>query len=187
MESQSWIDTAIGELERVGVTFASGLDDTEGVAIESQFAFVFPPDLRALLQAALPTSRDFVDWRGDAALIHKRMRWPYEGICFDIEHNNFWMLDWGERPANLPDAFKIAEKQVSAAPKLIPIYSHRYIPDDPQRSGNPVFSVWQTDIIYYGYDLPCYLQREFKFSISHSGPSQPRRIRLWPDIAENGV
>ncbi len=46
-------------------------------------------------------------------------------------------------------------------PKLIPIYSHRYIPSSLNEIGNPVYSVHQTDIIYYGKDLWDYFNIAF--------------------------
>lgn len=50
---------------------------------------------------------------------------------------------------------------VAAAPRLLPIYSHRYLLAEPCRAGNPVFSVYQSDIIVYGTDLRTYLLHEF--------------------------
>ncbi len=45
---------------------------------------------------ALPVSGGFIDWRsaGDEAL-RARFTLPYEDICFDIEHNEFWLRSWG--------------------------------------------------------------------------------------------
>lgn len=45
-------------------------------------------------------------------------------------------------------------------PRLIPIYAHRFTPAAPSPSESPVFSVWQTDIIYYGANLLEYLTNE---------------------------
>jgi len=45
---------------------------------------------------------------------------------------------------------------------LIPIYSHRYIPSRHCEINNPIFSVHQTDIIYYGENLEEYFKVEFK-------------------------
>jgi hypothetical protein len=33
---------------------------------------------------------------------------------------------------------------------------------------NPVFSVYQMDMIYYGYNLTSYLENEFRFTLSES-------------------
>ena len=82
-------------------------------------------------------------------------------MAFDIENNVFWIDEWGTRPDNISDAIEVARKHVVGAPKLIPVYSHRYIPTDPCAAGNPVFSVQQTDIIYYGQNLWDYIEQEF--------------------------
>jgi hypothetical protein len=46
-------------------------------------------------------------------------------------------------------------------PRLVPVFSHRYLPAEPHLSGNPVLSVYQTDIIYYGSNLKRYIAHEF--------------------------
>lgn len=48
-------------------------------------------------------------------------------------------------------------------PKLIPIYGHRYIPIVNGLDNPPIFSVYQTDVIYYGIDLENYFRIEFDF------------------------
>jgi hypothetical protein len=53
------------------------------------------------------------------------------------------------------------------------------MPDEPQGAGNPVFSVHQTDIIYYGFDLADYLRHEFNLPGREPWPSQIRTIRFW--------
>lgn len=141
--------------------YTPGLSDAEVRDIEGRFAFRFPPDLRWFLQQGVPTGDAFPDWRGVEESIRERLRWPLDGMCFDIEHNGFWLPAWGERPKELEAAFAIAERAVADAPKLIPIYIHRYLPDRPHAAGNPVLSVYQTDIIHYGADLSDYFRREF--------------------------
>lgn len=115
------------------------------------------------------------------------IRWPLDGICFDIKHNGYWRSDWGEKPKGLEDAFGVARQKVAEAPLLIPIYSHRYIPDNPCMAGNPIFSVYQTDIIYYGSDLKNYLENEFHyfFNTPKYHISEPiRRIEFWSLLVE---
>jgi hypothetical protein len=53
------------------------------------------------------------------------------------------------------------------------------IPDDPHLEGNPVFSVHQTDIIYYGYDLEDYLRHEFDLPGRKAWPEHLRPVRFW--------
>lgn len=140
----------------------------------------FPPDLRQLLQTALPTGDRFPDWRsGKQSELHEWLDLPRTGILFDVEHNSFWLHEWGERPANLTDALDLASEQVRAAPTLIPMYAHRMMPDEPELPGNPVFSVHQTDIVYYGFDLLDYLRHEFELSERDPWPDEVRAIRFW--------
>jgi len=153
-------------LKHTRIVLAPGLSSEEIAVIESRFGMHFPPDYRALLMDVLPISDDFVDWRhGDLIAIQRQFAWPYDGICFDIEHNDFWLPKWGPRPTNLTEAFAIVAHAVQQAPALIPICGHRYIPATPNESGNPIFSVYQTDIIYYGRDLLEYLENELSRAV----------------------
>jgi hypothetical protein len=143
------------------VLFAEGLSDREVEATEERFGFRFPPDLRALLQTALPCCPRFPDWRsGDAKDLQEWLDLPKEGILFDVE-NGIWLEQWGPRPAETRSAIAHVSELIATAPRLIPIYGHRMIPDEPNAEGNPVLSVHQTDIIYYGTDLKNYLCCEF--------------------------
>jgi hypothetical protein len=152
-------------LKRANIVLAPGMSSEEIVAVESRFGMRFPPDYRALLMDVLPISGNFVDWRrGDPIAIQRQFAWPYEGICFDIEYNAFWLPEWGPRPINLTDAFAIATHAVQQAPVLIPIFGHRFIPATPSESDNPIFSVYQTDIIYYGRNLLEYLENELSLA-----------------------
>jgi len=81
---------------------------------------------------------------------------------FDVENNNFWLKSWGEKPSGLEDKLLIAKKQMEAVPKLIPIMGHRYIPSEPNETGNPIYSVYQMDIIIYGENLWEYFELEFR-------------------------
>jgi hypothetical protein len=144
-----------------------GLSLSELDGVESFFAFRFPPDLAELLRAGLPIGEKWPNWRAavqgdDNAIkqIQQMLDWPHEGMCFDVEHNGAWDPSWGSRPASMQDALRIASDAVRAAPMLIPVYGHRYLPSDPCEAGNPVFSIHQWDIIVYGRDLQSYFEAE---------------------------
>jgi hypothetical protein len=174
-------------LERAGVIFSAGMEERELLAVEKRYGFQFPDDLRRFLQDALPISPSWVNWReASEKEIQDRLDWPYEGICFDVECNGFWLEAWGPRPENLKSAFAIVKEQLLLAPKLIPICSHRYLPDRPNAEGNPVFSVHQTDIIYYGADLENYLENEFgyHFGTTYRIREPLRKIEFWSDLAD---
>ena len=182
MPDAMWTDL-VDILRNNGVEFEAGLTDAEVVSAEVRYGFRFPPDLRALLQAGLPHGGDFPDWRdGDETALIGWLDLPRRGILFDIEHNGFWLDEWGPRPLSLQLAQRVAGELVAAAPRLIPIYKHRMMPSEPHLSGNPVFSVHQTDIIYYGVDLRDYLIHEF-LAQKDIGvwpiPQDVRRVPFW--------
>jgi len=174
-----WSDL-IELLDRANVPFDEGLTDDEIVRAESKYDFHFPDDLRQFLQTALPRGYPiFPDWRsGDEEWIRSMLRWPLEGVLFDVEHD-FWLPEWGVRPARTEAAKLVAESYVNRAPRLIPIHKHRMMPDRPQQEGNPVLSVWQTDIIYYGFDLDDYLRHEFRLPDRKPWPAKVRPIEFW--------
>lgn len=180
----------IRKLKAKKVKFEHGLSDEEVQQIENKFNLNFPPDLRDFLQKELPISDGFINWRlglqskSEAMDIRKRIDWPFSGIVFDIEHNAFWMEEWGEKSSDLNKNIMVAEIYYETYPKMIPIYSHRYIPSEPHKTGNPVFSIYQTDIIYYGYDLAHYFAHEFHFELSDKFPiiNAPNHIDFWGDI-----
>jgi hypothetical protein len=150
------------------------------IAVEGRFGFRFPPDLREFLQTALPRGPQFPDWRsGDEAELRDWLDLPRQGVLFDVEHNEFWLEEWGPRPSSLGEALRVAGELVAAAPQLIPIYMHRMMPDEPHLPGNPVFSVHQTDIIHYGFDLADYLRNEFHLPGGEPCQEQVRPIRFW--------
>ena len=161
----------IETLNKKGIIFDDGLNDQETDRLESRFDIIFPNDLKLFLQHALPVSDGFINWRQGltskekAENIVSRISQPLEGMIYDIKNNGFWFDQWGDKPKEFDDQFEIATNHYFTYPKLIPIYSHRYIPNQPRESGNPVFSVQQMDIIYYGYDLASYFAKEFKFEL----------------------
>jgi hypothetical protein len=136
--------------------------------------------LRSFLQTVLPLGDRFPDWRdGHADELTDMLDAPRRGILFDIEHNGFWLPEWGPRPEALRDACAQASDLIRDAPTLIPILGHRMMPAEPHAAGNPVFSVHQTDIIYYGFDLTDYFQHEFALPDRKPWPDSIRSIRFW--------
>jgi hypothetical protein len=127
----------------------------------------------------------FPNWREDpAAIIANAREWVLGAFLDDVEDNGFWMDAWGAQPSDVDEALAVAEQHVAAAPLLLPVYAHRFLPAEPNLAGNPVFSVWQaTDTIYYGYNLQNYLRNEFLSGEPDLGtPQDHRAIRFWSEI-----
>ncbi|NMO13940.1 SMI1/KNR4 family protein [Pyxidicoccus fallax] len=160
---------------------APGLTAAELAQAEERFQFRFPPDLAEFLREGLPTGDGFPRWRTLDATLSRQFGWPLEGMLFDVECNGFWVDEWGERPEDLEAAKRIATEAVRAAPVLVPVYAHRYLPAEPLEAGNPVISVHQTDIICYGHDLASYFEAEwgvgYQAAVRHE---LCRPIRFWP-------
>jgi hypothetical protein len=174
-------------LRRGRVVVDVGLSAAEIADIEARYQFTFPLDYRALLMEGMPISDGFVDWRrATPADIQKKLTWPYEGICFDIEFAQFWLDEWGEQPDNLEAAFAIAANAVQQAPPLIPICGHRYIPGHSAEAGHPIFSVHQTDIIYCGSNLLEFLENELRVDghYRHQISEPLRYIPFWSMLVE---
>jgi hypothetical protein len=105
----------------------------------------------------------------------------------DITHNGFWLPEWGDRPAATETAHAIARQAVAAAPPLIPVCGHRYIPSLPHERNNPIYSVHQTDIIYYGQTLFDYFENEFRDAFGRTAyqytpPFKP--IAFWTRLVD---
>ena len=87
----SQIKTLIDLLKSKGIVFAAGLAQEETLEVEQKFDLTFPPDVKEFLQAALPVSKGFYDWRKalyfdeEASKIQSMINWPLEGIQFDID------------------------------------------------------------------------------------------------------
>lgn len=162
------------------------MSDAEVSAVEVAYGFRFPPDLRALLQHALPVGRGFPNWRsGPESDLKDRLAWPLEGLRFDVEHNAVWLSGWGARPAPLRDAIARLRRLVAEAPTLVPVYGHRFIPANPWAEGNPVLSVVQSDIIHFGNDLVDCFRRDFLVPPPGWAAKAPRKVRFWNEIIED--
>ncbi|MBW8860507.1 MAG: SMI1/KNR4 family protein [Caulobacter sp.] len=151
-------------------------------AAEARFGFTFPPDLRAMLLKHRIAAA--LDWSRDHEKIAESFAWPYEGLLFDVENNGLWWPEWGPRPGDPAERAAALRRAVDAAPKLIPVYGHRYIPETPHEAGNPVLSVYQADIIVYGTTLDDYLRHEFDWKVDVASPPRLKIIPFWSEVVE---
>lgn len=157
------LDKVISKIKNSGQTCHHPMSDDQVLTAEQTFGVKFPKPMKYALNVGLPSK--CYNW-GDLSnknidKINEALGWPLEGLIFDVEFNNFWLDTWGKKPSSLEDAINITKEQFLKVPKLIPIFSHRYIPQEPDDWYLPIFSVYQTDIIYYGANICLYLSTEF--------------------------
>lgn len=179
------------EILRPNVRLEAGLSESELGRVEESYGFRFPPDLRELLGAALPLDlvdaerQRFPNWReAPNEFIQHYMDWPLEGVLFDVEYNDFWFGTWGERPVKVSEALAVTRRRFADVSRLIPLFLHRFLPSQPCEAGNPVFSVHQTDVVYYGSDLLEYFENEIFEQYNLKGYSTTiRPIPFWSDLA----
>jgi hypothetical protein len=135
--------------------------------IQAKWSLRFPPDLVALYRERRlvidhpeHAYMNSFDWLTEPdKKIRDALDWPLEGFLFDVAHG-LWWPEWGGMPETLPERREKFLAIFAEAPKLIPISGHRCIPETPHEAGNPVFSVWQMDVICYGADLAHYIRHE---------------------------
>ena len=166
-----------------------GLTDEEFEKIENFYSIKFPISLRILYKSFLP---EFYNWRDfseeNVEKIKNYLNAPIQGMLFDIQYNGFWKKCFGQKTDNINENKRIALDYLKNAnnenvPKLIPIYSHRFVPCYPDIIDIPVISVVQTDIIYYGNDLEDYFENEFhEKKTKDSVDLYNKYIPFWTDI-----
>ena len=163
------------------ISFRNGVSRSAIERAENTCGVKFPPDLVVFLSNIAIDDGHFVDWEKITdEQIQAALKWPLEGLCFDIEHNSLWLDSWGQKPETIADRIDaFTAFYQSNTPVLIPVFGHRYIPSAPCEAGNPVYSVYQSDIIVYGADLACYLAVEYKMREfdNHSTPS--KSVNFW--------
>ncbi|BBZ74968.1 hypothetical protein MANY_03050 [Mycolicibacterium anyangense] len=144
-----------------GETLTPGLTDAEFTGIEAEFGFEFADDHRAFLSAGLPLGDSWPDWRNaPRRTLQQRLQLPAEGILFAVEWRDFWFEGWGVRPARMKDALRSARYQLERVPQLVPVHGNCYLPSGHGSSGNPVLSVYQSEVKCCAADLLAYIEGE---------------------------
>lgn len=175
----------ISLLKACGVEFAPGLAPDEMEKIEKTYGIQFPKSLRIFLMEALPVSTGFYNWRDfqptNVRRIKQVMDLPVKQIR-ECAQEVEWNEEWGEEPDSGADREQVVRKRLECAPRLLPVYAHRYIPvmesDDP-----PIISVHDTDVIYYGKNLADYFEVEFgKKKHGEIKALRMEQIPFWSEI-----
>ena len=163
-----------------GTHWLNGLSEQEIATIEQYYHVRFPPDYHLFLHELHCVDRPlvgakFVDdnimmpittpslynWQTDTKIIQDIYEWLVKGLLFDVQWNNLWQQSWGVKPTTLEAQETRLRELVNAAPKLVPIFGHRFLLTEPCKVGNPILSIYQSDMIIYADNLHSYFLAEF--------------------------
>ncbi|MFB6835765.1 hypothetical protein [Streptomyces sp. NPDC056361] len=173
---------------------APGLGEEEFARVEATYGFEFSPEHRAFLAAGLPVKsppedgatweQPWPDWRhADPDELRDRLEWPVREVLHEVEGGR-WHPALGERPATDEEAVDAARAVLARAPRLVPVYAHRFLPAGSGHRRHPVLSMWGTDIICYGRDLAHYIDHEFGGAeVSPPWPPQVS-VPFWSDFLD---
>lgn len=158
-----------------------GLEEEEIDAIEAKYQIKFTKEHRAFLnilhtidkkepvdryneegEAYCIKESFFYNWKTDDKELKDRFNWVFQTILDDILGvNQTWLASWGKvRPKSDATKKEIFSNWLEQAPKLIPIFGHRFVVSEPADCDNPVLSVYGSDIIVYGWNMRHYLLSE---------------------------
>jgi len=145
-----------------------GLTELELARAEAELGFAFPPDLRAVLAAGLPSGPGFPDWRSRSGL-RSAFDLPIAAASLQIARGALWPRCWGARPADPDRALRLARSAIRRAPLLVPLFDRCFLPCRPCLAGNPVFFVTDDRVICVGLDILHFFTRDACFQ-----PLDPR-------------
>lgn len=156
-------EKSIKLLKTSGVEFENGLTCKELQTIKNIYGVIFPNSLKLFLMNQLPVSKGFYNWRNftkeNIAFITKAIEYPIRYIE-NYPDEVYWCDDWGDEPKNVNIFAKEVKKRILNAPKVVPIYEHRYMPM-VKNENPPILSIHGIDVIYYGQNLEDYFRVEF--------------------------
>lgn len=167
------------------IQLKEGLSDEELKIIEDIYELKLPEQLKSFYSTAIPISQGFYNW-GDFRsnyvdyLKQEINRPTYDLFRFidDID----WCDEWGDEPVLEKERNSIIYEKLKKAPKLIPFFGHRYIPEGDY-SNCPILSVYNTDIIYYGSSIDEYFEVEYGYKSQRNIDfDHIDRIPFWTDL-----
>ncbi|CAO2173116.1 unnamed protein product [Urochloa humidicola] len=145
-----------------GVAILPGLTELELSCAEAELGFAFPPDLRAVLAAGLPSGPGFPDWRARAGL-RSAFDLPIAAASLEIARGALWPRCWGPRSSDPDRALRLARSAIRRAPLLVPLFDRCFLPCRPCLAGNPVFFVTDDRVLCVGLDLLHFFTRDSCF------------------------
>jgi hypothetical protein len=178
-----------------------GMREEEIDGAEAKYSVKFTPDHREFLKILHTIDRQeiivhtsisaeedvklvkrpfFYNWMEDEKEIRDRLEWPCQTILQDITgRSKFWIDSWGKCPDDPEEREAVFIRFYKDAPKLLPLTSHRFLVSEPVQPGNPVLSVWGSDIIIYGWTLRTFLIDNFLAELDLLEPYYDEEEKVW--------
>jgi len=160
-----WADPYLGLGWQPGTRWRGAMTDAQVTQAEERYGLTFPPNYRLFLQTLhttdpervryvdgtihSPVGRPSHDWQGDRSQIDDAMSWPLDGLLWSIEAEDSWSSSWGDRPPTPESRAARVRELAAGGPPLIPLKGHRYLVGEPLEAGNPVLSIYGSDVIVY--------------------------------------
>lgn len=153
---------SINLLRQHGTYFESGMTRKEIKCAEAIYNIRFPQSLCSFLMQALPVSKGYYNWRDvtekNINYIKQVIERPINDL-YSMAEDVEWPTEWGNEPETKSEKIMRIKERAKCAPKLIPIFCHRYMPIVDAEEA-PILSIHGTDIIYYGENLTDYINVE---------------------------
>ena len=190
MKTRNINNALINQLKEKGIQFSKGLTDEEIHNIEKIYDIKLPRSLCNFYYYGIPfienkAGSSFPQWKDysetNIQKIKRRISAPIEWLLLDVKQG-FWLSDWGPRGDSIDERIGHFREMVINAPRLIPVYSHRYIPQIANSDDPPVISTVGSDTIYYGSNLQEYLYNEFLNDGRLTISKRDTYIPFWSEI-----
>ena len=175
-----------------GIKLDAGLTQSELEKIYEIYKIKFPLSLKSFFTTALPVSDDFYDWRdfssGNVTKIKNMMQHFYDFVksaSFEeyIPNSSYSPDQWCK--ISREQRVEVVAELYKNAPKIIPVYFHRFMPEMNDDNDPPVLSIYYGDIVYYGRNLQEYLLHEFCGVDIPKYISEYKNVPFWTDMMEN--
>jgi hypothetical protein len=203
-----WADPYPGLGWQPETRWRGGLSDAEIAKVEKQFGLAFPPDYRLFLRTLHTTDpervqyvdgriqtilgRPFHDWQGDRGAIEEAMAWPLDGLLWSVEADVSWTSRWGDRSGSREARAARVRHLAQSSPPLIPLMGHRYLVGHPLESGNPVLSIYGTDVVVCSPTFTTWLVDELASMVDPAlrhlttvETKPPPPIPFWQDVMDD--
>ena len=175
-----------------GIKFDAGLTQSELEKIYEIYEIKFPLSLKSFLTTALPVSDGFYDWRDlsseNIMKIKNTMQHFYKFVksaSFEeyIPNSTYSLDQWYK--ISREQRVEVVVELYKNAPKIIPVYSHRFMLEINHDNDQPILSIHYDDIVYYGRNLQEYLLHEFCSVDISKYISEYKNMPFLTDMMEN--